>query len=53
MLRIAPAPLPVAVVPIVAAAEPVIPPEPAIAIVDIDTSVVDLMSLAGQDEEWD
>jgi len=49
MLRIAPAPLPMTVAPMVAA-EPVTAPEPT---AEIDTSVMDLMELAGQDEEWD
>lgn len=52
MLRIAPAPLPMTVAPMVAA-EPVTAPEPTAATVEIDTSVMDLMELAGQDEEWD
>ena len=52
MLRIAPAPLPMAVAPMVAA-EPVTMPEPTVATVEIDTTVMDLMQLAGQDEEWD
>lgn len=52
MLRIAPAPLPMTVAPMVAA-EPVTMPEPTAATVEIDTSVMDLMELAGQDEEWD
>jgi len=52
MLRIAPALLPMAVAPMVAA-EPVSLPEPTVATVEIDTSVMDLMELAGQDEEWD
>ena len=52
MLRIAPAPAQVMVMPIVAA-EPVTPPEPTAATVEIDTAVMDMMKLAGQDEEWD
>lgn len=53
MLRIAPAPASIVAVPMMAAAEPVTVPEPTVAAVEIDTSVMDLMQLAGQDEEWD
>lgn len=53
MLRIAPAPVSVVAVPMMAAAEPVTVPEPMVATVEIDTTVMDLMQLAGQDEEWD
>ena len=52
MLRIAPAPAIVAPMPM-AEAEPVTPPESMVATVEIDTTVMDLMELAGQDEEWD
>lgn len=53
MLRIAPAPASTSVVPIVGSAEAVTPPESNAAIVEIDTAVMDMMQLAGQDEEWD
>lgn len=53
MLRIAPAPASVIAMPMMAAAEPITAPEPTAATVEIDTSVMDLMELAGQDEEWD
>lgn len=53
MLRIAPAPASVVAVPMMVAAEPVTASEPTVATVEIDTSVMDLMELAGQDEEWD
>ncbi|KPL83029.1 hypothetical protein [Herpetosiphon geysericola] len=53
MLRIVAAPTPPAVVPIMVATEPVVQPEPTVTTVEIDTTVMDLMELAGQDEEWD
>ncbi|GAA5530990.1 hypothetical protein [Herpetosiphon gulosus] len=53
MLRIAPAPASIVAVPMMTTAEPVTVTEPTVATVEIDTSVMDLMQLAGQDEEWD